>query len=99
MDALFLCRPCIEKMPQYQTVGRVDIGSAAGRKGTCDMCCCRRFGYNCKVEFVEATHSIIDLDISDFPHFKPIEKGSRFYHGSAQIQSYRNSRKKRRTSA
>lgn len=70
MDRLFLCRPCIEKMPAYQTVDKVEPLSSRKVKGSCELCGCRRFGYDCNVVFAEATHSIIDLDISAYPQFK-----------------------------
>lgn len=77
MDQLFLCRPCIEKMPQYQTVERIEAGKTGQGKGTCDLCGYRRYGYKCMVEFKEATHSIIDFDLTDFPHFKRQERYER----------------------
>ena len=96
MDTLFLCRPCIEKMPQYQTVERVEIGSPGRAKDTCDMCCCRRYGYNCAVEFVEPTHSILDLDLSDFPHFKRLDRSSKEYRYAKRISPWRKTHRAQR---
>lgn len=76
MDELFFCRPCIEKLPTYQTVKSISPGKAASKKGTCELCGLRRYGYMCSVEFQEPITCIIAPDLSDFPQFKPIKKGA-----------------------
>ena len=50
-EKLFLCRPCAEALKNYKTVKRVKIGAHHKEKRTCDQCCCRRFGYDCEVEY------------------------------------------------
>lgn len=54
-EELFLCKPCAEEMRsgKYKTVEEVDYVQSAKKKGTCEQCRCRRFGYICKVKFKE----------------------------------------------
>lgn len=52
-EELFLCKPCAEEMKDMQTVDEVKYVQSANKKGTCELCRCRRFGYICKVKFKE----------------------------------------------
>lgn len=52
-EELFLCKPCAEEMKDMQTVEDIQYVQATKKKGTCEMCGCRRFGYICKVKFKE----------------------------------------------
>lgn len=54
-EELFLCKPCAEEMKsgKYQTIDDVKYVQSAKKKGTCEQCRCRRFGYICKVKFKE----------------------------------------------
>lgn len=52
-EELFLCKPCAEEMKtdKYKTVEDVKYIQPVNKKGTCEQCRCRRFGYRCKVKF------------------------------------------------
>lgn len=50
-EKLFLCRPCAEKLKDFQSVETVKMVAPHKQKGTCDQCCRRRFGYDCLVVF------------------------------------------------
>ena len=52
-EEMFLCLPCAKAMEagKWKTVKSITIGGHQKKKGTCDQCCCRRYGYKCKVEF------------------------------------------------
>lgn len=76
MDELFLCKPCMSRLPAFQTVKSVSDGVPAKGKGTCELYGLRKFGYICTVEFQEPITCIIAPDLSDFPQFKPIKKGA-----------------------
>lgn len=52
-NALFLCRPCAEKIKDFKTVHSVKIGSHRRNKSTCEQCGKRRFGYMCNVVFAD----------------------------------------------
>ena len=54
-EELFLCKPCAEEMKtdKYKTVEDVKYIQSVNKKGTCELCRCRRFGYICKVKFKE----------------------------------------------
>lgn len=56
----FLCKPCAEEMKDYKTVEDVEYIQSAKKKGTCEQCRCRRFGYICNVKFKEAEGSESD---------------------------------------
>lgn len=50
---MFLCKPCAEEMKDYKTVEDVKYIQPTKRKGTCEQCRYRRFGYMCKVKFTD----------------------------------------------
>ena len=50
-EELFLCKPCAEEMKKYKTVEEVKYIQSVTKKGTCEQCRCRRFGYRCNVKF------------------------------------------------
>lgn len=52
-EEMFLCLPCAKEMEsgRWKSVKAIAIGDHLKTKGTCDQCCCRRYGYRCKVEF------------------------------------------------
>ena len=50
-ETLFLCRPCAEKMKDMKSVKHIKVGAHKKSKGECEQCCCRRYGYECKVVF------------------------------------------------
>jgi hypothetical protein len=54
-EELFLCKPCAEEMKtdKYKTVEDVKYIQSVNKKGTCEQCRCRRFGYRCEVKFKE----------------------------------------------
>lgn len=52
-EEMFLCKPCAEKMKDFKTVEEVKYVQSVTKKGTCEQCNCRRFGYICKVKFRE----------------------------------------------
>ena len=60
-EELFLCKPCAEEMKNYKTVEKVKYVQSAKKKGTCELCRCRRFGYICKVKFKEVEESETDV--------------------------------------
>lgn len=51
IEELFLCRPCAEKMKTMRTCKKVVLGAPHGKKGDCEQCGRRRYGYDCKVVF------------------------------------------------
>ena len=61
-EKLFLCKPCAEEMKDYKTVEDVKYIQPAKKKGTCELCRCRRFGYVCNVKFKEAEGSVSDAE-------------------------------------
>ncbi len=52
-EELFLCKPCAEEMKtdKYKTVEDIKYIQSVTKKGTCEQCRCRRFGYICEVKF------------------------------------------------
>lgn len=50
-EELFLCKPCAEEMKKLKTVEDVKYIQPVNKKGTCEQCRCRRFGYLCEVKF------------------------------------------------
>lgn len=52
-EELFLCKPCAEEMKDMETVEDIKYVKSATKKGTCELCNRRRFGYICKVKFKE----------------------------------------------
>lgn len=52
-EELFLCKPCAEEMKEMESVEEIKYVQSANKKGTCELCRCRRFGYICKVKFKE----------------------------------------------
>ncbi len=52
-EEMFLCKPCAEKIKDFQTIEDVKYVQSVKEKGTCEQCGCRRFGYLCKVKFAE----------------------------------------------
>lgn len=59
-EKMFLCKPCAEEMKGYRTVADVKYIQSAKKKGTCELCGCRRFGYICNVKFKEVEGSETD---------------------------------------
>lgn len=55
-EVLFLCRPCAEKLKTMNCVKHIHIGESVKKKGDCEQCGRRRYGYKCTVEWK-------DLDI------------------------------------
>lgn len=50
----FLCKPCAEEMKTLKSVEDVQyVKPSSKKKGTCEQCNRRRFGYICKVKFKE----------------------------------------------
>lgn len=52
-EELFLCKPCAEEMKDMVTVEDIRYVKPATKKGACELCNRRRFGYICKVKFKE----------------------------------------------
>lgn len=52
-EELFLCKPCAEEMKDMESVEEIKYVQSTNKKGTCELCRCRRFGYICKVKFKE----------------------------------------------
>ncbi len=52
-EELFLCKPCAEEMKTLKSVEDVKYVKPSTKKGTCEQCRCRRFGYICNVKFKE----------------------------------------------
>lgn len=52
-EELFLCKPCAEKIKNFNSCEDVRYVQSVKDKRTCDQCNRRRFGYICKVKFKE----------------------------------------------
>ena len=50
-EKLFICLPCAERMKEMKSVISVKIGHHLKKKGECEQCCRRRYGYMCEVVF------------------------------------------------
>ena len=55
-ERLFLCKPCAEKLKGFKSVKSVKYLAPHKEKGTCDQCGCRRYGYDCEVEWSDVAY-------------------------------------------
>ena len=54
-EEMFLCLPCAKRYEngEFKSLKSIKSGAPVSKKGECEHCCRRRFGYKCKVVFKE----------------------------------------------